>query len=139
MIDFKVWHDAFCKSDGTLAYYNKPVYDSCIDLLKNKQVKVYIKEVKRKTSHETHGYYRGVILHVAQQSEMFRGWKLDEIHKYFASEFLKDVIEKKIGETTVLIVTTISTADTDQKRMNEFITDVRIFLEQNGINTPDPE
>jgi len=137
--DMKIWHDAFVKEDGTITFYNKSLYRSIISSMKGKQIKACFKEVNKKPSTETHGYYRGVLIPLAASTEMFRGWKKDEIHKYFASEFLKDVIEKKIGFTTVLIVTTLSTADTSQKRMNEFISDVRQFLEENGITTPEPE
>jgi hypothetical protein len=118
--------------------YDPKLEANILGMLEGEQCERLIRVVKKKPSAETHGFYRGVILPLCQKTEMFRGWSLKEIHKYFASKHLRDVVEKTIGDTSVIIVTTLSTGECGQKRMNRFIQDVRQELSENNITTPDP-
>ncbi len=135
--EITIWEQGFVK-DNKFVAYDKGLEENILSMNEGRQVERMIRRIQKKPSQFTHGYYRGVILKIAQQSEKFRGWKLIEIHKFFASLFLKDVITRKMGDTEVIIVTTLSTSETSQKRMNQFIEEVRQWLIIEKISTPEP-
>ena len=138
MSDLIIWQAGTVKG-FSLKMYNEKLYDNILGYYSGKEVEVCIRERKKKVSPSTHGYYRGVILPVCLSAELFGGWKIDEIHDYFASKYLAEIKEKLIGDRTVIIKTTLSTGEISQKRMNEFIENVRQELTENGIETPNPE
>ncbi len=133
----QIWQSGFIKG-FKLCAYDQTLYNDVLGHYEGKQIEFCIREKNKKPSHSTHGFYRGVILPICQQSEMFKGWNIDEIHKYFVSRYLKDVVEREINGNSVIIVITLSTGGVSQKRMNQFINDVRRELAENGIVTPEP-
>lgn len=135
--DITIWQQGIVKG-FSLKPYDEKLYGNILGYFEGEMVEFCIRKKKKKPSKETHSYYRGVIIPVCMQSEKFRGWKKDEIHKYFVSQHLKDVVEKEINGHHVFIVTTMSTSDVSQRTMNKFIEDVRNELAQEGIVTPDP-
>lgn len=135
--DVLIWQPGFVKGLSFVPY-DKSLYSNILGFYSERQVECMFRSMRKKISAETHRYYRGVLLPCAQNSEMFRGQHLDKIHKYFAQIFLQDIEEMEVNGTTILVITTISTKDADQSRMNQFINDVRQFLAENNIITPDP-
>ena len=135
--DLIVWQTGIVKG-FKLTFFNEPLYGNILGYYNNKQVEVCIREKRKKVSPETHGFYRGVILPICLQSEMFGGWKINEIHDYFASKYLADIKEKILNGNTIIIKTTLSTGGISQALMNQFIENVRQELEENQISTPDP-
>lgn len=136
MSDIKINLPGFVKNFNYKPYDEK-MYYSILGFYNNKEVNLCITERKKNPSSNTHGYYRGIILPICQQTELFRGWRLDEIHKYFASKYLKDVVEKEINGMNVIIVTTLSSGEVSQKTMNKFIDEVVKELNENGIVVPE--
>lgn len=130
--DIIVWQQGFVKG-FKLGPYDTELYSSVLGYYEGKQVEFCIREVIKKPSKEAHGYYRGIILPTAKNSETFRGWRIDDIHKYFTSKYLKNIIERQMGDHTVMIVTTQSTGDINAKTMNQFINDVIQELSELGI------
>ncbi len=136
--DIEIWQSGFVKGFALLPY-DKALYGNVMGLYEGKQVEFLIRHKRKKITSNTHAYYRGVLLpYLINHTEEFRGWKTVDIHKYFVSKHLKDVVEKQMGEVTVLIVTTLSTGEISQKRMNDFINDVRQDLSEIGVDSPDP-
>lgn len=92
------------------------------------------------TTTDQHGYYRGGIIRtVCMQTELFGGWKEDDIHEYFASEFLSNKRMKRLNNWDIEITKVESTANLGKRKMAEFITKVIDWLAQTGIEVPPPE
>jgi len=136
--ELEIWENGFVKGFKFIPY-DAQLEGNILGLHEGQQVERLIRRKKKKTTSETHGYYRGVVLPAAKQSETFRGWSLVDIHKYYASLYLKDVVEKELDGITVLIVTTLSTGEVGQKRMNRYIEDVVKDLNEHGIIVPEPQ
>ncbi len=134
--DIVVWLTGFVKNFN-LVPYDEKLYANILGYYNNSQIEFCIRRKKKNTSAATHRYYRGVILPIAKQSNMFGGTTIDNIHKYFVRKHLQDVVELQVNGMPVIIVTDLSTSEISQKRMNEFIEAVRQELLENNIETPD--
>ncbi len=136
--DIEILQSGFVKG-FVLIPYDKTLYGNVMGLYEGRQVEFVIRHKRKKVTSNTHGYYRGILLpYLTKHTEQFRGWKTTEVHKYFVSQHLKDIIERQMGEVTVLIMTTLSTGEISQSRMNIFIDDIRQECSEKGISTPDP-
>jgi len=135
--DLVIWQSGFVKG-FKLKAFDDHLFSNILGFYENKQVEFCIKEKMKKVSGATHGYYRGVLLPVAAENELFGGWTITEIHDYFAEKYLSDVKEKIMGQDVIIVKRILSTRDISQKTMNHFIQQVRQELEENNIHTPEP-
>ena len=136
--DIEVWQHGFVKGFD-LKPYNEKLHASILGYYNNHEVEYIIRRPKKRPTMESHGYYRGVILPCAQASNIFGGWNLEEIHKFFASEFLKDVITTEINGRIFITTHILSTGSISKKQMAKFIQDVIQWLAENGVtNIPQP-
>ena len=119
--------------------YNEKLHNNVIGQYEGKQVEYCIREKKKKVSTSHHAYYRGVLLPSCMNAEVFGGWEKEEIHQYFANEFLKDVKTKEIKNGACIITKILSTSELTSKQMNEFTEKVIRWMEQENINVPKPE
>ncbi len=135
--EITIWESGFVKGFQFVPY-NKELSANIMGMNEGQMVERMIRRIKKKPSKELHGYYRGVIIPTALNDEQFRGWSRVDVHNHFKSLFLKDVKEMQMGSATVLVVDIQSTSDISKKRMSQFIEDVRRYLAERGIETPDP-
>ena len=135
--DIVLWQHGFVKG-FKLKPYNEQLYANILGFYNEQEVEFCIRKKKNNATLESHAYYRGVILPICTQSEIFGGWSLDKIHRYFAGLFLKDVETFEIKGQVEFQERILSTSSISKKKMGEFITEVRIWLFQNGIETPEP-
>lgn len=136
--DLIIWQNGFVK-DNKLVSYNEQLAMDVLSFYNNQQVEYCIRKKKKKASPATHGYYRGVIIPLCSKAEIFGGWAVIDIHKFFANMFLKDVETKQIRGKVYIIETILSTSDISLERMIGFIAEVRSWLMQEGIDTPEPQ
>lgn len=137
MID--IWLKGFAV-DGKLKPYDAKMHANLFDYYNNSQVEYCIRKERKKPSTNTHGYYRGVLIPFLLTQETFGGWNAIDLHKLFASLFLRDIQEKQIKDKVFLIEVTHSTSEISQAEMNRFITEVRNWLAvEHQIETPEPE
>lgn len=136
--EIKIWLPGFVKG-FELKIYNEKLYGNVLGFFENKQIELCIREKKKKASLSHHAYYRGIIIPACMNSELFGGWRKDEIHKLFAGMFLKDVMTKEINGKMKITETTLSTADISAKQMNDFIQEVIKWMAEQNIQIPNPE
>lgn len=136
--DIEIWQHGFAKS-GKLVSYNPILHENVLTHYEGKEVEYCIRLKRNKPTLESHGYYRGIVLPCALQSEIFGGWTLDRVHNFFANLFLKDIKTEEVGGKTYIVEKTRSTAGISRKRMTEFIDQVRNWLAEYNIITPDPQ
>lgn len=135
--DIEIWQHGFAKNEK-LVSYNPLLHNNVLKHYEGKEVEYCIRLKKKKPTLESHGYYRGIILPVCLQSELFGGWTLDRVHSFFANLFLKDVITEEVAGQVHIIQKVRSTSGISKKKMGEFIDQVRGWLSEQSINTPDP-
>lgn len=136
--DLVIWQNGFVK-DNILVSYNEKLHGQVLTFYNDEQVEYCIRKKKKKVSAAAHGYYRGVIIPLCSKAEIFGGWDVIEIHKFFANMFLKDVETKQIRGKVYIIETILSTSDISLQRMIDFISSVRHWLLQEDIDTPEPQ
>lgn len=136
--DIVVWQNGFVKN-FQLVPYDEKMQANILGYYNNSQIEYCIRRKKRQPSVATHRYYRGVLLPLAKQSNMFGGESIDKIHKYFVRKHLQDVVELQVNGLPVIIVTDLSTAEISQKRYNVFIDDVVKELNENNIEVPEKQ
>ncbi len=135
--EIEIYEQGFVKGFRFIPY-DKQLESNILGYHEGHQVERLIRRVTKKPSKASHGYYRGVLLPIAEQWEDFRGWLRSDIHGHFKNLFLKEVKEMQMGTATIIIVDIANTDDISQKKMNQFIDNVRQFLSERGIQTPDP-
>lgn len=135
--DLEIWQHGFVKG-STLTPYNPTLHSHVLQHYSGQEVEYCIRKKRSKPTLESHAYYRGVILPVCIQSEIFGGWTLDRVHKFFANLFLKDVTTEEVKGQIYTNVDVRSTSNISKKRMGEFIDAVRSWLADYDIITPDP-
>lgn len=136
--DIQIWQHGFVK-DGVLKPYNQSLQKQVLDFYNNQQVEFCIRKQKQKATLKSHAYYRGVILPICAQSEIFGGYSKDKIHELFASLFLKDVKTMEVAGKIHMVTHILSTSVLSRKAMADFIDHVRNWLSDHGIFTPEPE
>ncbi len=125
--------------DGKKIYYRPELYEKQIEQLEGKKFEERIKEKSEKPSKETSGFYRGAIINSCMESSIYEGWTKDEIHAYFASKFLSQIIEKQLPDGhRIEFVKVTSTSDLNQLEMNEFIVKVIDDCAIKGIQILEP-
>lgn len=136
--DLNIWQTGVVRA-FKLVPYNPDLHANVLGFYNDKEVEYLIREKKKKPTLETHAYYRGIIIPVCMQSEVFGGWKRDKIHRYFAGLFLKDVETFEVGGDVHFQEHILSTSSISKKEMGVFIDEVRRYLlEKHNIVTPDP-
>src|SRR3990167_8574980 len=100
MQDIIIYQPAIVKN-FKLMFLNDSLFKNILGFYEGKQVEVLVREKKKKVSKATHAYYRGVLLPACMNSEVFGGWKIEEIHAYFASKHLKDIQEKEVYQSSM--------------------------------------
>lgn len=80
-----------------------------------------------------------MILPICVQSEIFGGHRKDAIHDMFAELFLKDVNTMEVAGEVHMVTKIHSTSVISKKAMAEFIDNVRNWLSEHGIFTPEPQ
>lgn len=130
--------------NGKRIYYNESLHNQVITELEGQEFEEITKLKHKKVSLDTHGYYRGGIIKECLNYEMFRGWEEDDIHEFFANEFLGYrrvlILHKDDGTIEQHPVPKItSTSSLNQKEMNEFIEKVIAWLAQHNIIIKSPE
>lgn len=130
--------------NGKYVFYNPALHQKSLEMLEGKEFVLVLKEKFKKTSLDTHGYYRGGIILECMKYEMFGGWNEDEIHDFFAGMFLtyKKIKTLKLPDGKISakeITNTISTGSLSQKEMNVFIESVIHWLANQGIVIHTPE
>lgn len=135
--DIEIWIAGTVKGFKFIPYDSK-LEANVLGFYNSSEVEYCMRRRRTKPSDVTHGYYRGVLLPVAANCELFGGWSLAEIHEHFRNLFLQDVVEKQMNGNTIILRKILSTGEISQKRMNKFIEDVRQWLAENGVETMDP-
>ncbi len=130
-------------SKGKEVFYNKPLYLEVISELEGKEFELIIKEKHKRVSSDAHGYYRGAIIGECLKSEIFRGWEREEIHEFFAGEFLTYVVTEKYlknGNTIYKeVLRKTSTANLSSKEMFDFCEKCIQWCAENEIIIHTPE
>src|SRR3972149_4596934 len=135
--DIQIWQQVYVKG-FKLNFYDESLHANMLGFYEGQQIEFCIRRKKKKVSSNTHGYYRGVLLPVCLNSNIFGGWRIDDIHDFFADKFLGDIKTKQFEGRNIIIRSVRSTADLSQEEMNQFINEVRQFLEEHEIKTPEP-
>ncbi len=133
----EIWEQGFIKNFKFVPY-DTQLEANIMGFNNNFQVERLYRRVNKKATKQTHSYYRGVLIPFLLTTEKFRGWLKKDIHNYFKNLFLKDVKELQFGTATVIVVDIESTENISQKKMNQFIDNVRQHLSEKGIQTPEP-
>lgn len=131
-------------TNGNLVHYNWPLFKQTLISLEGKEFDLVIKEKHKRVSLDSHSYYRAGVIKECLQYEIFGGWDFEDIHSFFANMFLKDVrirfSKQENGESTqYAIPVTRSTADLNQRQMNEFVEKVIAWLSNQGVVIHSPE
>lgn len=135
--DIVIWQQGSVKG-FKLNPYNESLFSSILGFYEGEQIEFCIRKKKKKVSSATHAFYRGILLPLCLSSNLFGGWRIDDMHDYFADKFLGDIKTKQLDGRNIIIRTVQSTADLSQEQMNQFINDVRQFMEEHEIKTPEP-
>ena len=140
MEGIEIWQPAFVR-ERALKPLDVNMHYNILDYYNEEQVEYCIRPIRKKPSQSTHGYYRGVLIpFLLNKTELFRGWNAIRIHRLFAVTFLKDIKEENIKGKVFLVEYVLSTGEISQKRMNEFITELREWLlVEHQLETPEPE
>jgi hypothetical protein len=128
--------------EGRKHYYNPALYTDQIRSLEGKEFVEEIKERHNKATVNQYNYYRGAILPICHQSEMFSSFNTkDDIHEnYFAPMFLSYTVLVEVkGKPAYEQVKVRSLANLSMAEMKEFIQRVVAECETNGISVPPPE
>ncbi len=134
-----IWQAGYI-SGFKLTPYDKTLYSNVLGLYEGKQVEFCIREIVKKASPQTYGYYHGILIpYLCSNVESFRGWLEKDIHNHFRKLFLQEVKELKFGDTIIIVVEPGSTRGASQKRMNLFIDNIKQWLfEQQITGIPEP-
>lgn len=136
-----IYHHYGKVTNGALVHYNWPLFKQTLSSLEGLEFDLILKEKHKRVSLDTHGYYRGGIIKECMQYEIFGGWDENDIHEFFADMFLKytkTLIRSDINKR-ILVTKVQSTAELNQREMNEFIDKVIAWLANEGIVIHSPE
>jgi len=129
--------------NGQKLYYNPKLLQQSLSDLEGKEFVEVLKEKYKKVSLDTHGYYRGGVVKECMGYEIFGGWDEDDLHAFFASEFLRETkvlpLSKDDAVHQAPITAIRSTASLSQREMNEFVEKVIRWLANEGIVIHTPE
>ncbi|MFA7289589.1 MAG: hypothetical protein WC055_12000 [Melioribacteraceae bacterium] len=127
--------------NGQLIWDIPDLYRQQILELEGKDVTMVIKKRHSKPTQSQYGYYRGVILVVCYEAEMFSAMSnKDEIHDlYFAQKFLSYTTITEIGGKRVEVLQIRSLADLNKDETTAFIERVIGECNELGISIPPPE
>ncbi len=135
----EIWQPGFVK-EQVLKPLDVKMHYNILEYHDNSQVEYCIRAIRKKPSINTHGYYRGVLIPFLLKTELFGGWNEIRLHRLFAVTFLKDIKEESIKGKVFLVEYVLSTGEITQKRMNDFITELREWLlTEHQIETPEPQ
>lgn len=130
-------------TNGNLVHYNYPLFKQSLAQLEGLEFDLVLKEKHKRVSLDTHGFYRGGIVKECLQYEIFGGWNEDDVHDFFADMFLSYTRTVTIKtENSVIhrnIRKTQSTAELNQREMNEYVDRVIRWLADEGIVIQSPE
>ncbi len=99
-------------------------FENELKLLRGKDFEMTIRERFVNATEDQHGYYRAGVIREAMNHEDFGGWSEDDIHNYYAHEFLTIMVHRKLGKRTVEIPIIQSTATLGKKRFAIYIQQV---------------
>lgn len=130
--------------NGSLIQYNPDLHKQVVNSLEGKEFELILKEKKKRVSLDQHGYYRGAIVKECTNYEIFGGWSEDDIHDFFADQFLSYkktlIVRYDDGSELVRTLRKIeSTSGLSTKEMSEFIEKVIMWLSSQGIVILSPE
>jgi len=125
--------------NGKVIFDIASLYDDQLRELEGKQIVMTIKERHKSPTKSQYGYYRGCILPICYETEMFSAYdNKDEIHEfYFADKFLSYTIkDPKTGKEKQRVR---SLSDITDKEMSVFIERVLAECAELGIEIPPSE
>ena len=127
--------------DGKFHPHYPKSYKEQLDSLNGKEVNLMLQEPKVKTTDDQYAYYRAAIVRNAckKGSEMFGGWKEEEIHSFFCQEFLTDTKILLLDDDAMEVKITSSTSKIGKKKMSDFIQQVIVWCAEQEIVVPTPE
>jgi len=129
---------------GKKVYYRQDLIDYCLKELEGKEFEEVLKEKTKHVSTNAFGFYFKGIIGTALQAEMFGGWEKEELHEYFAKQFLSYTDHEKYigqnGETVIKEVTKVrSLSALNSKEMSEYCNKVIAWLAYHKIVILNPE
>lgn len=128
--------------NGGMVFNDPNLYNAQLKEFEGQEVEVIVRKRIRKTTLDQHAYYRGGILPVCYQQEMFAHYdKPDDIHDdYFADKFLsyKKIITLPNGHKREKTVN-VSMSDLSMEETASFIQKVIIECDMLGISILTPE
>jgi len=138
-MDLQIRHYGRVKN-GKLIFDIPSLYDDQLRELEGQNIVMIIKKKHEKATLSQYGYYRGCILPLCYESEMFSSYdNKDEIHDvYFAPKFLS-YKRLRPDDHNIEVTTVKSLADLNKEDMTKFIERVIADCEMNGISVPPPE
>ena len=127
---------------GKKIYNNPSLYSAQLNQLEGQEFEEIIRKRSRKTTLSQHAYYRGIILPICHQNEMFSHYdKPDDIHEdYFGEKFLSYTKIITMPDGSKREKTAIkSTADMPDDETSKFIEKVVMECANLGITILTPE
>jgi len=127
--------------NGIRRYYRPSLLKARLKALEGKEFQEIVQEKEEETTTDQHGYYRGGIIRgTCMESTLFEGWEHDDIHNFFAAEFLSyKRILLKGDDDAVTVTITQSTIDLNKKEMSAYIDKIKNWLGGEGIIVLDPD
>jgi hypothetical protein len=122
--------------------HNLPLYEKNADALEGKRIEFVMKEEIDKPSVDQHAYYRGAVIETGLTAECFGGWTGDDLHEFFANEFLGanvmvHVVRKDGSVINKMNRNVSSLSDLNKKEMSEYVEKCIAFLALEGITVYD--
>lgn len=137
-------HGGRVSEDGkTLFLRSLPAWRASIARQRGREVEITIRRKAEPTSHDTHGYYRGVVLPLAAEEW---GWAdPDELHDALKLKHLPGIIPTEDGRWRVrrfgkdeCRVEAPSMAEMSQEESSRYVDAVIRQMQEDGINVPPP-
>lgn len=126
--------------NGEMMHYRPILLKQHLHTMEGKEFRLTVTERETDNTKDQHGFYRyGIIRVTCMQTELFAGWRQDEIHDFFSDRFLTTETSKEIGGKMVVFRKKRSTSNLSKKQMAEFIQNVISFLADHGIHPLPPE
>jgi len=126
--------------NGKLMHYKPNLFHKHLMSLDGKEFQLRVVQREEPTTVNQHAYYRyGIIKQTCMKTEIFGGWKENEIHDFFVDRFLSVEVIKEIDDEQVIFKKKKSTSNLSKKAFAQFINDVNEFLAQYDIYPLLPE
>ena len=125
--------------NGQVVYYRPDLYRSAIASLEGQEIETVVKKKHKRTSQDSHGYYRGGIIKTCLQYECFAHFTEQTLHEFFAGMFLKYEKMYQVGNKRVVVPFVTSMSDLSQEETNEYIERVKQFIAKQGVELLPPE